>query len=138
MSAAISSTTTAKTTRLTLGVISGALFALLAYLLMGLPSGPPSTIPYQDKIEHIIAFAGVTGPGLLALSRRYWFFWIAHMVVFGAGTEIFQGLMSAHRQASGWDFLADCVGIAAATLVANYLRRWTFERPNRVLAGRLS
>lgn len=106
-----------------LGVVSGLAFALLAFLLMGQEPGPPPLIPFQDKLFHFIAFAGVTAPGVLVLPRRYWPFWLAHMVLVAVGTEIFQSFVYDPRSTSVWDALADFAGIAASTAVCDFIRR---------------
>ncbi len=111
-----------------LGVLSGAAFALLAYLLMGLPEGPPPLFPHQDKLLHFVAFAGVTAPAALALPGRYLLFWVAHMSLVAVGTEFFQGLVYAERTASPWDALADLLGIGLALAVCVPVRRVVLSR----------
>ncbi len=128
MTAWMHETLSARSAQISLGVISGAAFALLAYLLMGRDVGPPSMFPLQDKVLHFVAFAGVTGPAILALPRRYWMFWISHMVLVAVGTEYFQGLVYDARSASVWDATADIAGIAAATLVCDFIRRSVVAR----------
>ena len=110
-----------------LGALSGLGMAVAAYLLIAPNVGPPPAIPFQDKLFHAVLFACLTGPGVLVLPRRYLWFWLAHMVALGAGIEIVQSRGDEGRSGDLLDFLADCVGIAAALGVGRWLRK-RFER----------
>ena len=88
--------------------------ALAAWLLIAPDVGPPLAFPFQDKVFHVIAFGCLTGPAVLALPRRYMWFWAAHMLALAAGIEIVQTLGGEGRSGSVWDFLADVVGVALA------------------------
>ena len=96
--------------------------ALAAWLLIAPDVGPPPAFPFQDKVFHIIAFAALTGPAVLALPRRYLGFWVAHMLAVGAGIEIVQMLDGEGRNGSVWDFLADAVGVALALGLGRLIR----------------
>lgn len=109
-----------------LGVISGFGMALASWLLIAPDVGPPPAFPYQDKVFHIIAFGSLTGPAVLALPKRYLWFWLAHMLALGAGIEVVQAQIGEGRSGDPFDFLADCIGIALAYLIARVIRR-TFE-----------
>lgn len=109
-----------------LGAISGFGMALAAWLLIAPDVGPPPAFPYQDKVFHIIAFGALTGPAVLALPKRYLWFWLAHMLALGAGIEVVQAKMGEGRSGDPFDLLADCIGIALAYLIARLIRR-TFE-----------
>lgn len=100
--------------RLVLGVGSGLAMALAAFLLIAPDVGPPPAFPFQDKVFHAVAFAGLTVPAVLVLPRRYLWFWLAHMIALGVGIEIVQSVGDNGRSGSAWDFLADLVGIAVA------------------------
>lgn len=128
MTAWMHETLSARSAQVALGVASGVGFALLAYLLMGRDVGPTQMFPYQDKVLHFLAFAGVTAPAVLALPRRYWMFWLSHMVLVAVGTEYFQGLVYAERTASVWDALADIAGIATAAVICGQIRRAVVAR----------
>lgn len=110
-----------------LGVLSGLGMAVAAYLLIAPNVGPPPAIPFQDKIFHVVMFGCLTGPGVLVLPRRYLWFWLAHMAALGAGIEIVQAQGDEGRSGDVLDFIADCVGIAAAVGVGRWLRG-RFER----------
>lgn len=105
-----------------LGLVSGLGMAMAAHLLIAPDVGPPPAIPFQDKIFHAICFGCLTGPGVLVLPRRYLWFWLAHMVALGGGIEIVQARGDEGRSGDVLDFLADCVGIAAAVGVGRWLR----------------
>ncbi|MEZ6028202.1 MAG: hypothetical protein R3C46_00480 [Hyphomonadaceae bacterium] len=107
---------------LALGAISGFGMALAAWLFIAPDVGPPPAIPFQDKIFHAVAFACLTGPGVLVLPGRYLWFWLAHMAVLGGGIEWVQARMGAGRSGDPVDFIADCVGIAAAYGVGRLIR----------------
>jgi len=105
-----------------LGVGSGLAMALAAYLLIAPDVGPPPLFPFQDKLFHLIAFAALCGPAVLALPKKYMWFWLAHMLALGAGIEIVQALGHNHRTGSVWDFLADVAGIALALGIGRLIR----------------
>jgi hypothetical protein len=107
---------------LVLGALSGFGMAVAALYFIAPVDGPPPSIPFQDKIFHAVSFACLTGPGVLVLPRRYLWFWLAHMVVLGAGIEWVQGRSDLGRSADVLDFLADCVGIALAYGVGRWIR----------------
>ncbi len=106
-----------------LGALSGFGVALASWLLLAPNVGPPPLFPYQDKVFHIIAFGCLTGPAILALPRRYSSFWLTHMLALGAGIEFVQSKMGEGRSGDPLDFLADCIGIALAFVVARLIRR---------------
>jgi hypothetical protein len=105
-----------------IGVISGLGMAMAAQLLIAPDVGPPPMFPFQDKVFHVVMFGCLTGPGVLVLPRRYLWFWLAHMVALGGGIEIVQARGGEGRSGDVLDFIADCVGIAAALGVGRWLR----------------
>ena len=110
-----------------LGAVSGFGMAVAALMFIAPVDGPPPAIPFQDKIFHALAFACLTGPGVLVLPKRYLWFWLAHMVVLGAGIEWAQARSDLGRSGDIADFIADCVGIAVAYGAGRWIRAW-FER----------
>ena len=84
---------------------------------------PPRYVPnlhLWDKLEHALAFFGLTFwfCGLVRL-RSYPLVALA-MLLFGAAIEIAQGLMGLGRDPDFFDWVADAVGVAAA-LAAVYV-----------------
>jgi VanZ family protein len=84
---------------------------------------PPHYVPnlhLWDKLEHALAFGGMT----------FWFGGVVRrgrypviaflMLLFGGGIEIAQGAMGLGRDADIMDFVADSVGVSVA-LIALYL-----------------
>lgn len=112
-----------------LGMLSGLAMALAAYLLIAPDVGPPPTVPFQDKLFHALAFAGLTGPAVLVLPRRYIGFWLAHMIALAGGIEIVQSLGSTERSGSVLDFLADLVGILIALGIGRAIRSRLEAKP---------
>jgi hypothetical protein len=110
-----------------LGVVSGLGMALAAWLFIAPDVGPPPAIPFQDKIFHAVAFACLTGPGVLVLPRRYLWFWVTHMVALGGGIELVQARGDEGRSGDVLDFAADVVGVLVALGVGRWLRA-RFER----------
>jgi hypothetical protein len=106
------------------GVLSGAFMALAVYLLTAPNPDPTPSFPMKDKIQHFLMFGGLAGPALLVLPKRYWWFWLAHMLALAAGSEIVQAAENFGRKGSVFDFVADAAGIACAGLVAVRLRKW--------------
>lgn len=111
-----------------LGVVSGLGMAIAAWLLIAPTPGPPPTIPFQDKIFHVLAFACLTGPAVLVLPPRFLWFWLAHMAALGGGIELVQGRMGQGRTADPVDFLADLAGIGLAVLIGRSIRRLAISR----------
>lgn len=107
---------------LALGALSGFGMAVAALYFIAPVDGPPPAIPFQDKIFHAVSFACLTGPGVLVLPKRYLWFWLAHMVVLGAGIEWVQGRSDLGRSADVLDFIADCVGVAVAYGAGRWIR----------------
>jgi len=89
------------------------------------PARDLPAIDVNDKVEHIIAYAGLAlWFGGLTEPSRYLrlFLWLA---VLGGGIEILQGTMGLGRDAEWLDFVADCAGaIIGLLLCVAGLRHW--------------
>jgi hypothetical protein len=106
-----------------LGACSGGALALAAYLLIAPQVGPPPVLPFQDKLVHAVCLAGLTAPAVLVLPARYLAFWLAHMVMLGAGTRSSSPWARlAAKDLSGIS-LADVVRIALAVVIGRRIRR---------------
>jgi len=89
------------------------------------PTG--STIAGSDKIAHFLAYAALSGLGLLSFGR-VWFQagFVVFCLLLGGTMEIMQGMLP-HR-VMGWDdMLANALGVAVAVAVYWPLRSW-FDR----------
>ncbi|SDK19465.1 hypothetical protein SAMN05192566_0562 [Methylophilus rhizosphaerae] len=101
--------------------------AILTYLLlMEMPSANEGPV-YKDKIQHIVAFAGLTFWGLLAFPAQRLVI-MAGIALFGASMEVLQGILTVTRQPSMYDWFADLVGIALAWLVVPLWLGWWKKR----------
>jgi VanZ family protein len=102
-------------------------FAILTYLLlMEMPPAKEFSL-YKDKIQHVIAFGGVTFWGLMAFPSRRFLIALG-LTVFGAVMEVLQGVLTTTRQPSVYDWLADLVGIILAWIIVSLLLNWWKKR----------
>lgn len=101
--------------------------AVLSYLLLMEMAPAKEVSLYKDKLQHIVAFGGVTFWGLLAF-QRYAKTVMVGLSVFGAVMEVLQGLLTTTRQPSVYDWLADMVGILLAWGVVVLCQRWWSQR----------
>lgn len=100
---------------------------ILTYLLLIEMAPAHDGFIYKDKIQHVIAFGGVTFWGLLAfesLARRV----MIALALFGALMEVLQGVLTTTRQPSVYDWVADVVGILLAYAIVGLLQRWWKQR----------
>ena len=108
---------TATTWRVAFGVVA----AVSAYVLLAPDDGTPSVLPDLDKLVHFLLFAALALTGrraglpLLPL--------VGGLLLYAVGSELLQGTELLGRSRSGWDALADAVGIAVGVLVAERLPR---------------
>jgi VanZ family protein len=99
---------------------------VFAFVIAWLTLSPPT--PRQagflpDKASHFIAFAALALPCAMFYARSLkWIMPLA--VMFGAAIELIQP--SVGRSAEGWDFLADCLGLAAGTVTGLTIRAYIF------------
>lgn len=75
-----------------------------------LPSG---LFDWWDKAQHFSAFFVLTALGFIAHPLRPHWFIATGLAGWGLGIEVVQYSLS-WRHGDGWDFAADCLGIAAA------------------------
>lgn len=105
---------------LRLALYAGAV-AVLLWLTLS-PSDDLPSVSLWDKAEHAIAWAVLTGLGLLLSPRRPRAI-AGFAIAFGALVEVLQGLLPVGRDADIRDLLADSVGVAAVILVYLLVRR---------------
>lgn len=94
-------------------------------LVMAVLPKPPQTPLYDlgDKFAHMLAFAVLTGVAALAWRQASRWAIMLRLALFGAGIEVVQALPKLHRTADLRDWVADCVAIALAMLIAQLLIR---------------
>lgn len=72
--------------------------------------------PYWDKVQHILVFMALAILGIAGFSKKV--AWVcAGLMIYGAGIEYLQGILTISRLASVGDWLADIVGIMLATFI---------------------
>ncbi len=101
-----------------------ALLATFALCLMPAPDQPP--LPVSDKIQHLAAFAALTGLGAAAYPGMSPLRLGLGLAAFGAVTEMAQTIPGLNRHGSLADWLADLAGIAivlAALILARRVRK---------------
>ena len=103
-----------------------AVYALACLILLYLTLAPGKDVPgvglVWDKAEHAIAWAVLTGAGLLLSTRRRWAI-LVFAFVFGAAIEVLQATLPFGRDGDILDLTADTVGIAGAYAVWRLWRR---------------
>jgi VanZ family protein len=93
-----------------------AAFVLAAAAVVWLSLAPVTAGPvarHVDKVEHFLAYAGLTLLGFAARGRA-WPLMAGGIVVFGGGVEVLQALMPMGRMGSVLDGLANAAGVGAA------------------------
>lgn len=109
-------------------------WALSVWLLLLKPAGPPSGIPYFDKIGHFCLFW--LGGMLLAWPRlrqgahgaALWRPTLWLCLVWAVASELAQGMLTATRSAELGDALADMLGAAFGIMLAACAIAWRQRR----------
>jgi len=108
-----------------------ALYVLACLILLYLTLAPGEDVPgvnlIWDKAEHAIAWAVLTGSGLLLSTKRRWAIGV-FAFGFGATVEVLQAVMPLGRDGDWRDLAADSVGIVVAYLVWALMRRLGWVR----------
>lgn len=103
-----------------------AAFLVACGVIAWLTLAPTTALPevsLSDKIEHAIAYFGLTLIGAYAFPRRLT--WLATgLLLVGVGIEILQTVMALGRQGDPVDALANTVGITAGLLTTLAIREW--------------
>ena len=99
------------------------LVAISLVVVFWLALSPADDVPsvgFSDKIQHALAFAGLSlAYGLMFQRRRLRV--LAGVVALGIAIEVLQGIMPFGRDAELADLAADAVGIAAGFIVLRLL-----------------
>lgn len=107
-----------------------AAYALVSAGLLWLTLSPSDAIPdpdMSDKIQHGLAWAMLTGLGLVLSSHRPRLI-AAYALAFGALVEVMQAAMGLGRQGDPLDFLADTVGVGLALGLWWAVLKWRSAR----------
>lgn len=99
-------------------------WVLTVYLLLLKPGGPPSAIPYYDKIGHFCLFG--LGGVLLTLPRACYGQSLRQLMppvlglclLWAVGSEVAQGTLTATRSAEVLDAVADMAGALTGVMLA--------------------
>jgi VanZ family protein len=79
-----------------------------------------------DKVEHFIAFAGLTAWFCGLYPRSSWWKIAAAFLFFGAAIEVAQGVFTTTRAMEFNDWVADGAGIVVALLLSRFgLANWS-------------
>jgi VanZ family protein len=101
------------------------LFWLTLFAVYGLAIMPPAAAPAigNDKVQHMAAFLTLAVLASLALPKLS--VWMVGLVLalFGGLIELTQMIPALHRDASVYDWLADCAAIVAGLAIATRIRR---------------
>src|SRR4051794_1422140 len=107
------------------------LYALACLILIYMTLAPGEDVPgvgiTWDKAEHALAWAVLTGAGLVLSTRRRWAIGV-FAFAFGAVIEVLQATMGLGRDGNWQDLVADSVGIATAYLAWSLMRRLGWVR----------
>ncbi len=90
-----------------LGLYLAALFIAILSLM---PAADVPTTHLSDKLNHFLAYAGLTGLASLAWMRVSLLRIVCIIIVFGLVLEVAQGVMPFDRSASSLDMLANIIG----------------------------
>jgi VanZ family protein len=92
------------------------LISLVTFLLLIELPPKPQTIPYLDKFQHAFIFIILYLFAAMAWKpHKYWL--AAALILYGATTELLQGMLTITRLASTNDWLADVAGIFIGLLL---------------------
>lgn len=96
---------------------------LIAFAVAIWPSPIPLPGNPSDKLQHLLAFAGLTALAAAAHPRTRFVKIGIGMALYGALIEIVQSIPALNRQAELLDWAADIAGIALALAALALLRR---------------
>lgn len=104
--------------------------ALVFALVMALLPRPPQ-LPSQpsDKVQHILAFAVLTGLALAAYAHVSWVRIGLGLAAFGGFIELAQMIPALGREGSWLDLAADCGAVAVVLALGVPLRRLVSRPP---------
>jgi VanZ family protein len=96
---------------------------LFAFVMAVLPHPPEVPGDPSDKIQHIVAFAVLSGLAGIAYRRTSLLPIGIRLSAFGALIEIVQAIPVLQRDSSLWDWIADSAAITVVLLIVAVIRR---------------
>ncbi len=106
-------------------VLAGVIAVLIAWLSLVQPGDVPAP-GLSDKLQHVLAYAALSMPLVVAAGRPLWWVAVLTATLFGAGLEVAQATGDAGREGSIADGAANLIGaLAGAGLM------WRLLRPPR-------
>ena len=107
--------------------------AVLFAVTMALLPKPPKFAgdEFGDKVHHILAFAVMTGLGLIAFAWENRWRLAERLSFLGAMIEVAQAIPALHRDCDIRDWVADSLAIVVVTLLATLLVHWRQARAVR-------
>ncbi len=107
--------------------------AVLFAVTMALLPKPPKFAgdEFGDKFHHILAFAVMTGLGLMAFAWENRWRLAERLSFLGAMIEVAQAIPALHRDCDIRDWVADSLAIVVVTLLATLLVHWRQARAVR-------
>lgn len=94
---------------------------LLALVMATLPK-PPELIDQPDKVQHMLAFAVMTGLAMAAWPGTSLLRICISLSAFGVGIELLQRIPALHRDSDARDWVADTIAILAVVAILSTLR----------------
>ncbi|MDR2123360.1 MAG: VanZ family protein [Flavobacteriaceae bacterium] len=112
---------------LTIKIISGFYFIILTWLLLRPSAGKGFEflgITYNDKINHTVAFLGLSLLGSISsFPAKNPFICVIFFTLYGVLTEFLQGYMSIGRTFEFLDILADFTGCVIGVILAEFIMK---------------
>lgn len=99
------------------------LFAVAILYLSLQPANGISGPLYADKVQHALAYAGLTVLTALGWPKTRLPGVVIMAIIFGAGVEIAQGLGGQGRMMSVYDAIANGAGASFAALIVGFFRK---------------
>lgn len=103
--------------------LSAILFAAAILFLSLQPAGDMVGPPYADKVQHAVAYGGLTLLTALGWPKLRLLAVVIMATTFGIGVEIAQGLGGQGRMFSVFDGMANGVGATIVGLIIGFSRK---------------